>query len=1107
MDNFETLSNCSETSRSSESVSSNISTLSTLSDYQDEFVELKQVLNEENVLTDTTKTGLVATNIIRCYDKQIVNLNAQLQNALKQNETYKNEIYSLEKKKDLLDGAKIGKLLKQNKQLEDSLSAANNQIKRLIDICHKRDDFDENMVILEEKNLHLEKANHELTNQIYLLSNKINHCSFQKNEIENECRNFKSEMNDLKLELAVKTECVNELKRKLSQQHVQLEEVLQNNIKLSHSLELISNDLQYAKKSENWYKMELQRIQEEKSSLSDKIFKNERIIALQEEDIEQLNLELNSMKCAFDGIRLTALKEKEEMCKGVESVNRDKHLTKDNESLNISDSIISSIGGISSHYETVISDLTNDVQKIKSDFEQQRQYFENVSKEKVEVLSKYLTLQSSLAEKENTIEKLESNIKALKNQLLLENSRREQQNVELLDLKKAFTKLEVELNLNNKDKEMFEHTVTTIREQFKVLSAKYLQLKSEQQCANKEILQLQYEKQELCVDNNQKTAEIKRNREKDALEIKKLKQKVVFLEGVEAEVKFENKKLLETINKLNEELMQLKTQVSKFHTQYADITSKYEDSNSVQTHLQEVEDSGQFYPSLETSREDSHSFRLTNLTDTLKYICQLCKMHENEYRRNFSELSEDEYVKLLLHKIESYHRFVDTQISANGRKKLCVSKRNILSKILRLVERCKMLEKKTEDNSEMLKLNAIDGKHDKNSIFNEEIRRLHVKLEVKTQEEKEKRKKYERNYRTLLRKVKEHMKGRKFAEKRNDYLQELHSTLSSERNTLCLQLDLKRSELKELQDRVERYSSANEKLKSVVSKLENQFANFTSRCKCDELEKIESSYIQLERSLKECENHKNASIAELKLKEERFDILHKENKRLLTENSSLCARVLDLESELTKIKSCEAQLRNELVFVQNSISTTRADNAELNSQLDEITKNHIQLQQEVEQLKSCLQRKSEEISEFKLRKEQTMRKWTETETNMQNLVTTLKNEVYNFKGEIHLLKNEKLFLQRLCNDLNVALKTHVSQNKLLKKCVERACEEREQIGNDTDILSSFPSPIKCDDSYIEKLLQESTTPIQDKPYCDIQECLNTLRKEILCLQKQIVEKM
>ena len=120
------------------------------------------------------------------------------------------------------------------------------------------------------------------------------------------------------------------------------------------------------------------------------------------------------------------------------------------------------------------------------------------------------------------------------------------------------------------------------------------------------------------------------------------------------------------------------------------------------------------------------------------------------------------------------------------------------------------------------------------------------------------------------------MKGRKFAEKRNDYLQELHSTLSSERNTLCLQLDLKRSELKELQDRVERYSSANEKLKSVVSKLENQFANFTSRCKCDELEKIESSYIQLERSLKECENHKNASIAELKLKEERFDILHKE---------------------------------------------------------------------------------------------------------------------------------------------------------------------------------------------------------------------------------------
>ncbi|KAJ8949994.1 hypothetical protein NQ318_002404 [Aromia moschata] len=48
----------------------------------------------------------------------------------------------------------------------------------------------------------------------------------------------------------------------------------------------------------------------------------------------------------------------------------------------------------------------------------------------------------------------------------------------------------------------------------------------------------------------------------------------------------------------------------------------------------------------------------------------------------------------------------------------------------------------------------------------------------------DRQKKYEINNRTLLRKVKEHMKGRTAAEKHNKYLQELYNTLSDENNSL-----------------------------------------------------------------------------------------------------------------------------------------------------------------------------------------------------------------------------------------------------------------------------------------------------------------------------------
>jgi hypothetical protein len=151
-------------------------------------------------------------------------------------------------------------------------------------------------------------------------------------------------------------------------------------------------------------------------------------------------------------------------------------------------------------------------------------------------------------------------------------------------------------------------------------------------------------------------------------------------------------------------------------------------------------------------------------------------------------------------------------------------------------------------------------------------------------------------------------------------------------------------------------------------------------------------------------------------------------------------------------------------------------------------------------------KKTEEANESQLRKEQLQNKWLEEESNKQNLIAGLKTQLHVFKNENEVIKNEKFFLQRLCNDLKVALKIHVNHNKALKEYVNGICKERGIYESMPVSLLNFPSPTKYDDVYINKLLQENRAPLYDKPLNDIQECFNVLRKEILILQQQIVEK-
>jgi chromosome segregation ATPase len=1126
MDTREFLLDSPESSKSLECLSSNVSTLSGLSEYESEFLELKQLTdsNYSSSLHNTSDVGIKAVD--SCSQNHIRNLNIQLQNSLRENLKYKSDLHSLEKEKDSLYNEKIDKLLKQNGQLEANLSAASNQIQRLFNIYGIKNDHTQSKIV-EDTILHLEKTNHDLTRQNYLLSNDINQLIYQKNEIEGQNRNLKTEVNEVKLELTARKHCVNELKQKILEQHSELQNLSQNNIKLTHLLDSKSNELSHTKKSQEWYKEELRHLQKEKGLLKEEVFENKRTIATQEEKIEQLKVEISSFKCTHEEMYLTKLKESEKALKKIQ-IENDEPLKKEFKDVDDCNTVIT-MERVINHYEIVVDELTEDVAKLKSDFENQRKSFEKVSKENSDILTKYLSLQSYSNDREHTIEKLEYSKNELKVKLSALMDKQGEYNSKILDLNNVCSRLQTELNVKNQEKEIVENSIKTIKEQFKMFKNNYDILKDELHNRNKEILQLQCDKQELYMSNNWKTCEL----EKRDAEIDRLKEKHFNLEKNLKLIQFENHRQLQEIEHLNRTKFELQKKiddlkiecshlkyeqaaVKKLNEFHAQQNLKY-DENEVNQHAESDQD---FFKNLEMKFEkvdegftEHACLEISNITGLLNSIYERCQTNKYECNNSVEEphYFKSDYVKTLLDRINTYFQFIDQKIVSKDdcitylKKKVNKLKKNIVQ-IQKLEEKCKNLETRINENADMLRF--LNQTKFNNQNQNEEIKDLQTLLQVKIRVEKDKQKKYERNYRTLLRKVKEHMKGRNEAEKHNAYLQGLHESLSDECNTLKLQLDLKNSEINKLQNQLEN-ASHNEKSKLIISKLEEELHI---------VKKHESE------SLKNC---KMAYLNDLKLKEELFDNLNKENERLLRHisstnaeyrcsinrnetlletNNDLSAKLMNIQNELAAEKCINEQLKNELIVVESNILKVDSEKEQLSDEMKNVTEKNLYLLKELEHANSSLRQKTEEANESQLRKEQLQNKWLEEESNKQNLIAGLKTQLHVFKNENEVIKNEKFFLQRLCNDLKVALKIHVNHNKALKEYVNGICKERGIYESMPVSLLNFPSPTKYDDVYINKLLQENRAPLYDKPLNDIQECFNVLRKEILILQQQIVEK-
>ncbi|KAJ8973648.1 hypothetical protein NQ317_002922 [Molorchus minor] len=108
--------------------------------------------------------------------------------------------------------------------------------------------------------------------------------------------------------------------------------------------------------------------------------------------------------------------------------------------------------------------------------------------------------------------------------------------------------------------------------------------------------------------------------------------------------------------------------------------------------------------------------------------------------------------------------------------------------------------------------------------------------------------------------------------------------------------------------------------------------------------------------------------------------------------------------------------------------------------------------------------------------------------------------------EMDSVNSEKFFMQRLCTDLKMALRSYVSQNKVLKEQLNGFSKEKQDFSSLPNIMLELPTSNKYDEAYINQLLQQNKAPIKDKPLIEIKGSLDVLRQEISTLQEEIIKK-
>lgn len=421
--------------------------------------------------------------------------------------------------------------------------------------------------------------------------------------------------------------------------------------------------------------------------------------------------------------------------------------------------------------------------------------------------------------------------------------------------------------------------------------------------------------------------------------------------------------------------------------------------------------------------------------------------------------------------------------------------------------------------------------------FQKEIANLKSSLKMSDIEHCERRRKYESNVRTLLMKVKEHMRGRKRMEQA---LEELRGKTEENVELLTLKCELSKlqAELEASKNSCEEQKRISDRNQEALLVLEKEQGKLAQSCSIS-WEKlpaapeskdmaVSNEFDQKTRELQLLQTQ--GRITELEEEVRKSHIIIKELRKeifsekcessqlrkqlasvqmgLETANDMLDTKKVDLgrtESLCCVLRTNISHLKKQLETEQQAHEECKLEVEKLREDLEETRAKDPVLADQIKMLSYHLHQKSQEAAALEDKIKLSEERWVSTETGLQRSMSALQDELSSLRVELDSVRSDKFMSQAQVAELRATLHSCIEQNKVMRLKLETfGCENKDRL---PDLTSSLPlAPLKYDETQIAELLHQSTVLPHNKPLSNLQSCLDSLKQEMATLQRQLAAK-
>lgn len=488
-------------------ISSVNTSLSGLTGYEEEFNDLRLLTHSTSPNHQFRLSPLENNDLKLLYETKIKSLTLQLDNALKSNEKLKSDLDL----KEAESRKRVNTLITKTAHLEAQLAAVCCHIQGLLKQC------------CSDETLNTEQNCLNVCEQIRIIQNEIIRCNSEKNTKEILISNIRRELEMAKEEVQTRISCVNELKKKVSEQYTGIENVSQYNKTLENKLRSVESEIDWYKKSENWYKEQLNNERAKYMTTSQDVIKLQQQLFIKDQEINKLTLKIKECRCEYEELQALQKKEKQEFLRKIEKL----QFEAINKIPSITETKGQSICCNCKEMEISIQNIRDEMNVTKINAHNQIKFFEEIKTEKNNLDTKIMLLEKSVNEKELIIQHLKQHKVDVQNELSAKQMLIQSKSQELQNLREINNNLSIKLSALTQEKVEVENTINLIRRDLNKFVIEYRQLKNDVSEKNNIISDLKTQIQ--AFSNTSQTEDItKSNKE---LEITELKSTISVLES------------------------------------------------------------------------------------------------------------------------------------------------------------------------------------------------------------------------------------------------------------------------------------------------------------------------------------------------------------------------------------------------------------------------------------------------------------------------------------------------------------------------------------------------------------------------------------------------